>query len=56
MNKSDNIKGFIDRLHVNFDILVIFIYLFFVHFLCGANRLYARLSLLNHEFKPFNIY
>ena len=47
------IKGCIDRLHVNIDILVNFIYLFFVRFLCGANRLYVRLSLLSHEFEQF---
>ena len=47
--------GFIDRLHVNSDILVIFIsFLFFcTFFLCGANRLCVRLSLLSHEFEQF---
>ena len=46
-------KGFIDRLHVNFDILVIFISINFVRFLCGANRLCVQLSLLSHEFEQF---
>ena len=41
--KFQGFKGFIDRLHVNFDILVIIILHVFLHvFLCGANRLYAR--------------
>ena len=46
-----NEKGFIDHLHVNLDILVILILYFFLYvFLCGANRLYVRLS---HEFEQF---
>ena len=43
----------IDRLHVSFDILVIlFLYFFCTFFLCGANRLYVRLS-LSHDFEQF---
>ena len=49
MEDEGKFKGFIDRLHVNFGILVIFIYLFFVRFLCGANRL----SFLSNEFEQF---
>ena len=45
-------KGFIDRLHVNFDILVISFLYFLNVFLCGANRLYVRLS-LSHDFEQF---
>ena len=45
-------KDFIDRLHVNLDILVILILYFFLYFFfsCGANRLYVRLS---HDFEQF---
>ena len=35
------------------DILVSFFFYSFVHFLCDANRLYFRLSLLYHEFAQF---
>ena len=46
-------KVSIDRLHVNFYILIIFISLYFcMFFLCGANQLYVRLA-LSHEFKQF---
>ena len=45
--------GFINRLHVYFDILVIlFLYFFCTFFLCGANRLYVRLS-LSQDFEQF---
>ena len=47
------LKGFIDRLHVTFDILVIFISSYFVRFLGGANRFYVWLALLYHEFWQF---
>ena len=48
------LKGFIDRLHVNFDILVTFISFIFCTFLLGgANWLYFRLALLYHEFEQF---
>ena len=47
-------KGFIDRLHVNFDITVIFYFFiyFFKVFLSGANRLYGRLS-FSQDFEQF---
>ena len=40
--------GFIDCLHVNFDIMVIFLYVFG----CGANRLWFRF-LLSNQFEQF---
>ena len=39
------LKYFIDRLDVNFDILVIFIYIFFIYvFGCSANRLIVSVA------------
>ena len=46
-------KGFIDRLHVNFDILVILFPYFFWYVFFMRRELVIRSAVLSHDFEQF---